>query len=268
MKNYLLLITCTLFCSIQSFAQTNLGFESWTNMGTYEDPTGWTSSNFLSVLGGTISVVKGPAHWGNTSLSLSPTTFFGSAVPGFAGQQVYYTKRPKSVSLYYKYNGGTGDSSYFSIDFSKGPTDDSTNPIGFVEISLPKAKNWTRVEADITWNSALSPDSLTLFVSTSENNPNDTLLIDDIGISMFGLAVHQADKPAFNIYLNSMNQLYLDAALVNDNSTIIIRNMLGQAVLTQTVSALAIDLQNLASGTYAYEIISDHNTPVTGKFIR
>lgn len=268
MKNYLLLVLLSVLFSISGFAQKNLGFENWTNMGTYYDADNWNTSNLIAALGAPPSCLRAEPHWGSYSIGITPSSLFGSTFPGFAVQQYYYTQRPKSVSFYYKYSSNTADSGYFSIGFSKGPTADSSNPVGEAIFTLPHTNTWKLAESNITWYDNTIPDSATIFIINQSSDSLAKLLIDDIGISMFGLAVGQIQKPVFNIFLNSRNELNIDDLLVNDNATIIIRNMMGQAVLEQPIAVRKIDLNQLSSGTYAYEILSIHNTPVTGKFIR
>lgn len=269
MKNYLLFTFISCFFASQTSAQTNLDFEDWTNQGAYDDPTGWITMNFAVSIGGSISCAKHKPHWGNHSMRISHSEVPGvGTIAGFAVQQFECTKRPKSFSFYYIYKGSSLDSATVSISFTKGYSGDPQNTIGETSFILSNAPDWTMRSADILWKNGMIPDSATILIANSTTSIKDTLYIDDLSISMWGVPVSVIAKPDYHIYLDRENHLVLDPSLQKKTLGVTIRNNLGQTVFTQQSDMETIDLCQLPEGIYVYEIMTENHHPVTGKFVR
>ena len=77
------IVSATLLTNINAQEIPNAGFEDWQNQGTYEDPTGWVTSNFLSQLGYPVNVFKvADPYSGNYVIKLQTVDYNNSILAG------------------------------------------------------------------------------------------------------------------------------------------------------------------------------------------
>jgi hypothetical protein len=131
MKIKLLLFVLTAFLiSNNAFSQIpNSGFESWNNLGSYEDPAGWATMNYLCA-GPFYSTTKSSDHFpssvGSYSIRVENNTSLTQMTGGY-GMSItnafdYPFKpafpvvgHPNSLTGYYKYNSVNNDTMFVKI---------------------------------------------------------------------------------------------------------------------------------------------------------
>ncbi|MES2618568.1 MAG: T9SS type A sorting domain-containing protein [Bacteroidota bacterium] len=268
-KSILFVLLTSVICIGQ--AQTNLGFEQWTNAGTYEEPNGWQTANALTMFGSPVSCIKNNrAHYGNYSVLLLSTDFrlLGDSmpIPGIMVQQAPYSQRPKSVSIYYQNLSPANDSAFLIVNFFKGPTDDDNNMIGDAEVMLTRQRNWTLAKTDITWLNGQSPDTVLIAIQGT-GYKKDSLIVDDLSFSSWGTDISAvAAEKAPVLYKNNAGLLAIKNYTITPDSKIIIRNLLGEIVFETVVTEEFIQFKPANSGIYVYEI-SDKTQHFTGKLV-
>ncbi len=251
-KIYFLLISCFAF---NLNAQVNGDFVDWSTFGSYEDPDEWFSSNFFATGGDSLSCLKyTPAYSGNYSVKLRAakvTLFGGSVVPGLLIQQIAYTSKPNSVRLAYL----ATDSASVNVSFHVGNTQDPDSMIGYANITLTKNSNWQRLEYPITWVGLQAPDSVIISMNTDAFVGSE-LLVDDLSLSMYSVALENDPVMQEEIYLNAQNEIVLNAQQAAVYDRLDLYNSGGQRVASYALGAINASLSDLASGVYFYSLVS------------
>ncbi len=266
------LLVLFFMCFNYAFSQTNYDFELWTKNGQFEDPDFWQSSNQLSSSMGLVSCYKSTNSY-NGKYALTIIPFFiqqiGKTFPGYILQVMPIAKRINSIGLHYKYfnYNSNNDSSYFTVSFYKGRVDTS-HKIGSCLTYLKRNTQWTSIKANIIWKTNETPDTMILYFSTGIHSSIDSLIIDDIELSESSSNNKSLRLIGTKTYLNSQNELILDSNLTGGFYKIIIRNSIGQTILSIKTSNKSIDLKDLEQGIYTFEILDDANRIVTGKFLK
>lgn len=252
-------------------AQVNGGFEQWNTTAGYEDLTGWRTTNGLQMLGVGAGCIKNTqSHYGNYSAKLVPVKFdfFGDTVviPGAIMQQIPYSLRPKSVNIYYQNLSKDSDSAYISVQFFKGPTQDTGSYIGGADAMMDRQRNWTKLSVDIDWLNGQNPDTMIISI-VGAGGDKDTLLVDDLSLSFWGTDISTvvAEKAPV-LFKNSLGDLMVTNYSPVNESKIIIRNAMGQIVYETSVTGDSIHFKPGASGIYFYEI-TDAVNRYTGKLV-
>ena len=206
----------TIFNLALAQAPTNLGFETWVDFVTYEDPTNWGTLNFGSafVQGFPVTATKSTdAH--TDSFAIKLTTQAASAdLSGFGfnhdtvpGLMVYgniggnetgfsYTQRPTSVQFWYKYTPAYDDSAGFLVQLTKwNPITQQQFLVGRGAVSMKDTvTTYTLNDAVIQYTDTVTPDSMFIIMfssfeavsllgsnlNTTLAKPGSTLLVDDI----------------------------------------------------------------------------------------
>ncbi len=255
------------FTHFSALSQTNLGFEQWESIDTYEDPKSWNTFNNFTAFGTNVSCSKTNGHWGNHAARLTSVIIPAASdtLPGALYQAVPYTKRPKSLNAYYKYSGKAADSAYILVMFFKGGMD-TGNLIGSATLYLSSKSNWTFIQGNIEWESTETPDTMMLFVNTSFTNYFDTVYVDDIGISDFNTGLQSVQHTTPILYQGSSHYLnVLDDGQVMPKH-LVLRNLYGAVVFDEDIQSNTIDIGYLPVGLYVYELLTEDG-PVTGKLL-
>ena len=104
MKKQLFTILLGVLAASTAIAQVpNNGFETWTSMGSYENPAQWGTMNNTTAPLGIFTAQKGtPGSVGASYLKLTSKTFSSTVVPGIAVSGVLdsMTMMPKSGFAY------------------------------------------------------------------------------------------------------------------------------------------------------------------------
>jgi hypothetical protein len=193
MTKSFLLITSTLL-TVNLFAQTpaNGNFETWftPSMTTYENPTGWATSN--DIVGGfglsNVTKVTSPVQLGTYAAKLESIDVFSlSTAPGLVGIVTIdeldqsltpgqaFTARPDSITGFYQYAPMSGDNFLVLGILTKwnGTSRDTIGTAQFVSGST--VTSYTRFSVPFQYANATVPDSLTLIISSSAVLNNATI---------------------------------------------------------------------------------------------
>jgi hypothetical protein len=203
-KNTTFLILLGSLFSPNIWAQTNLNFENWSG----NEPTGWVSSNPLTMANGgvqTVLQVTSNAGQGNSSVKMitgscpdcpnfsifGPFGGFTTPLPNPMGGGIQlgssmspgipYAQRPISVDFRYKSSPQGNDAGGFQVELTRwnaalGETE--TVGEGFFEANTT-VTNWTNVNIPISYSSTAVPDTMNIFATSSIGSIPD--------LSSFGL---------------------------------------------------------------------------------
>ncbi len=245
----------------------NAGFENWTSVGSYEDPDGWATMNFISVPNGHTSCEKSTDnHSGSYSLKVTNNTALGQMQGGWGivatgGFEFPFkpafpvSGHPTSLGGWYKFNALGGDSGLvMTMLFYQGAV------VAQSSIELPGIANWTQFSYNL--EPYTNADSATIVVfAFRTNGPNDppngnsSLWIDDISFgSTTGIGNTPGDK-AITMYPNpAVNNVWLNNLI--PGSTITVYNLLGEALMREQVgsSSTHLNVNHLDKGVYMVQI--------------
>ncbi|HEY4800756.1 MAG TPA: T9SS type A sorting domain-containing protein [Bacteroidia bacterium] len=177
-----------------SFAQQipNNDFENWTTTTIYEDPNGYSTTNYATytyLTGGNVTKTTPAAHGTYaaklTTIATSTDTVFGYLLIGTPGNGginggIPYTGQPDSVSAYVKYNVKANDTAFLVIAFKK-----SGVMMAMAATALVGTQStFKRIKFATGLPATPAPDSLVAIITSSSLNkprfPGSTLTIDSI----------------------------------------------------------------------------------------
>ena len=279
-KSYLYCIFAFILFWQGSYAQSipNNGFESWTNMGSYNNPDSWANLNDLTSASGVFTCTKGtPGIVGTAYLKLISKTVTGMGVmPGIAicgtmnnvNFQPFtgfpFTERPEYLSGKWQYMAFGSDQGFISVALTKWNTVFlRRDTVANLFYPLPgMVMSWENFALTLNYSSSLNPDSCFMLMSASQANGAPTaiysyLYLDELGFS--GL-VSQAQEmvPDYTVIVSpnpSDGRLYLDFSNVSKSpETIEVFDLLGNKILSlgkiKPPVILDLDLSCFSNGTY------------------
>jgi len=244
----------------------NFDFENWTDAIT-EDLAGWVTSNRWLLGSPTLPVVKTTDSYNGTYAAELTTmvSMYNDTMPGMINNGewgnngpeggVPYTDEPHAIELHYKYVPAGTDTAFLSFQFkSLGAT------IAY------HGGHITQTAATYTlWSQAVSlpstPDTL-LIVMSSGNVPDSKLTIDSLGFLTLVGVNNDYSISEFIVYpIPSNNNLNFKFSMEKDNDiTIKVYDIIGSVMVEKEYfksigeHRISIDIGNLSSGTYIYEI--------------
>ena len=260
----------------------NSGFENWTTVGSYENPTGWATMNAVST-GPFYSCTKStdhfPASVGNYSLRLENNTSLTQQTGGFGIAVTNAFDHPFKPAFpiighptrlcgYFKYNALNNDTMFVKVVFFN-------NGIMVYNQDTIATNTPTWTPFSMTFPSYTSADSATIIISafyangpTDVPNGNSVLYIDNLSFNNFITSVPESTfkNPLFSLYPNpaaDIVTLNIDGTSSAD-ITLNIYNVLGALVKTEMLfhNQQQIDISDLKNGIYIFEIKSKE---LTGK---
>lgn len=277
-------MTASVFMALSGTAQqvTNNGFEDWTSQGTYEDPDGWGTFNFIADFGLPSTTTKdADANSGSFAAKLTTTevTFFGTTdtVTGFltlgsfdvAGEP--FTAMPTSMEFYYKYDSPGADSGGAVVTLTKWDAVNNTQAIiGTGEMIISQALAYTQGSVNINYMSTETPDSIQImFISSTAAMPvpGSALYVDDVSFTTQASAVAVLEADRTRIFPNpAKDYLYIKTEGLQASS-IEITDLSGRVIDVISIEASSkADIAHLPAGNYLYQL-KDGNIPVSrGKF--
>jgi hypothetical protein len=273
MKKFTVILTVLIAITITTNAQIpNNGFENWTTIGSYENPTGWATMNNLSA-GTFYSCTKSTDHYpvsvGNYSIRLENNTSL-TQMTGSYGMAITDTMaypfqpafpingHPTSLCGYYKYNSLNNDSMFIRIIlFNNGTMVSGSIPTFISGIST---SGWTSFTLPLTYTSA---DSATINISafypdgpTSTPKGNSVLYVDNLSFDNLISSVPEqtVKNTLFNLYPNPASDiitLNIDN-LNNADLTLNIYNVIGTLVKSETLKQnnQQFNIGDLSNGVY------------------
>ena len=260
-----LLLAATALFSIPALAQIpNAGFENWYQVGSYQDPVGWVSSNEgTTAEGAGLSCEKGtPGAVGSSYAKLTSRTV--TAIGVIPGQLVSdandmdgfpYAARPAALNGQWKYAVQPNDAGVIIVTLTKfnaSTQEDDAVGFGLVNVEGSQA-NWQNFSVPITYSSADTPDKALIIIMSSffAGVEGSTLSVDDLG---FGNATG-IDETA------SLPELTIRPTLTTDLLTVItatpmaeisVMDMTGRSVKAVSVGQAEVEVQvsDLPAGRY------------------
>lgn len=282
MKRIILVLLTAL--SASTFAQSipNPGFETWVNSGSFEDPQGWGTFNFMSYYGNPITATKTTdKHSGTYAIRLESklvtnnpnpliypdtihTIYTGSTVPfvnGFA-----YTQKPAQIQMYYKstvVNGSTAG--ILSYLFKWNSTTHRRDTIAYAASYMSAASTYTLLTVPFVYlNTTLTPDTAVIYTSPiAYGTPHQigaVLFVDDVSF-VNPTAVNPVKSITSSLYYSSGNLV-----LSNTNPvSVTVYSADGKIIFNrENMTSGSVEL-NVPAGSYIYKAVSSEGT-FSGKF--
>ncbi|HPB24969.1 MAG TPA: T9SS type A sorting domain-containing protein [Bacteroidales bacterium] len=273
MKKITIILTVLIALTIKANAQIpNNGFENWTTIGSYEDPTGWATMN-AACAGPFYSCTKSTDHYpasvGNYSIRLENNTSLTQMTGGY-GMAVTDTAafpfepafpivgNPTSLCGYYKYNSMNGDSMFIRIVLFANSV-----MLGYdTFITGVTASTWTPFILPITYTSA---DSATIMFSafypscyTCGPKGNSVLYVDNLSFDNLIASVPEENSQnnLFNLSPNPTSDFITIniEKKCNTDITLNIYNTIGELVKTELFKEnQQINVSDLSNGAYVIE---------------
>jgi len=200
MKTLTHLLGLALFCTAApAFAQVpNAGFENWTDYETYEDPTGWTSLNIVSVTFGDVATCERVSPGFQSANAVRVMTVdvpgFGvlpglllSGEPDAAADGFPYTQRPGALTGMWKAEVGAGDAAVVGVVLYRwNASAEEREVIGSGEVMVTgTVASWTAFNIPIEYASTASPDTASIFIASSidEGVDGSSITVDALAFS-------------------------------------------------------------------------------------
>jgi hypothetical protein len=193
------IVFATINCSVNAQIP-NSGFETWMNMGSYENPDGWSTLNDFTTAAGVYTAEKGtPGSPGTSYLKLTskmvgPTVVNGIAVSGVldpATQQPIsgfaFNQQPSALTG--KWQHMIYGSSQGSITVTLTRWDAAMNSRMVVatanQVLTGMAMSWANFSIPLVYTDSQAPDSCIIVLKASGNNPTDQdyLWVDNLAFT-------------------------------------------------------------------------------------
>ncbi len=283
------------FAAISIAQLPNPGFETWTSMGTYENPDGWATLNDYTTAASVYTATKGtPGSPGASYLKLTSKTVGLSVVNGIAVSGVIDPVTQQAVSGFAfsqqpaSFNGkwqhmiyGTSQG---SINVTLTRWDAGTNSRVVVananKTLTGMAMSWSNFSIPFVYSDGQAPDSCIIVMKASGANPtqNDYLWVDNLSFVGNVVGINEIISPfaEMSIYPNPADDhvvLNLNS-LVEDKLNLEVYTLAGALMLSQKIEVISgqnsipIDLSELRSGNYLISVGNEEAKSVLSITIR
>jgi hypothetical protein len=278
MRKITISLTILIALTIKLNAQIpNSGFETWTTIGSYENPTGWATTNSYST-GSFYAVTKSIDHYptsvGTYSIRIENNTAFiaNNSGLGFVltGSQLALqpafpiTGHPNSLTGYYKYTPINSDTMDIGIQLYKNGVQVSGGDL----TTTLTVSNWTSF--NIPLSTYTSADSGFIVIQAYHAGPhsyniphgNSVLYVDNLNFDNLITSVSEqtVNNTLFNLYPNpASNFITLNIDNINNaDLTLNIYNVIGTLVKSETLkqNQRQINVGDLSNGVYMVTIKS------------
>jgi hypothetical protein len=246
----------------------NPGFESWTNHGTYMDPTNWTTLNPYTGAGAVTCSQSNDAHSGSYSVKLTTKSLGSIMVPAtlttgkidLVTQTVVGgladTARPAYLTGWYKYAPVNTDTASLEVHFFASQAEIGT---GILRVS-GTVSTWTHFTVAINYSSGATPDtSRLLFVSSATDTPQvgTALWLDDLAYSNVS-GIKETEVQQMRIYPNPASHVVNIDNFDMHASYLQVYSYDGQLVKTFMLhdGANELSIGTLTSGLYLLHSVS------------
>lgn len=275
-------MVAALFVASTALAQIpNAGFETFTNMGSYDIPAGWGTMNNATAASSVFTATKGtPGSPGASYLKLTSKTVGAGVVNGIAvsGQLDSMTMQPKSgfafstrpTNLTGKWQHMISGSSQGSIQVILTRWDNMMMmqmPVGSGNVTLSgMAMSWTNFTIPINYVDGNNPDTCIIIMKASGSAPtnNDYLWVDNLAFS--GLAMGIENNESFvtemTVYPNPSNEIvnFKFNIATAQSITIEILDMNGKLVRSANLGNMqgqatqSLNISGMSKGNYFVKI--------------
>jgi hypothetical protein len=286
MKNFTLFTIMVLSYAAVSAQDTlpNPSFENWTNGGGYLNPDGWGTINQLvpTVFRTNVAV---EVHSGTYAVKLQSAAIGPNIAPGICvtGQVniatngvdggLAYNLRPVSITGWFMYHPGTGDTGIVTLTLSKW-NGTSRDIIGeATQVFSDSVNTYTQFVKNIEYSSIETPDTAVIVLLSStgtSQQASTTLFLDDLAFSNSGTGVENYST-ALKVGVGpnpAQNTLYV--VNLKTEATLELFDVLGRKAGAYEVSEnkREANIAQFANGIYVYRITDKkENTVSTGKLI-
>ncbi len=278
---------------LNSFAQPNGGFESWTTEFTYESPDGWQTGNFLSLLTppnplSAFKVIGSDTHSGFYAIKIKtiyvnnnpwPVILDDTTGAAFTGKFILspfsyiygfpYTGRPEKLEFWAKYFPVGNDTAEAAVILQKwnGIGHDT---IAGGRINISSVGIYTHFQLNLSYLSNAIPDTAAIIFMSSKNHNcsrvNSTLFIDDVAYTGW-VGVEERKKYAdkVKVFPNPAKGDLNIQTQIEEAEKINILNSSGSllAVCKIKNNNASVNTSLFAAGVYFYEILDKKKQTLT-----
>lgn len=281
-KKLLVLFISTLSLTTLKAQVVDFTFENPFNSGFGNmNPAGWASAT--AVAAGTC-VQDSMHHSGTFSAKITTknsglSTLSGGLVPDVSGIMLTgiinpfntnhpvitgypFTSREDSLGFYAKYSPVGTDSAFVSVVMTKfNTTTNKRDTIGFGIQQIGANSNFELKYCIINYNTALSPDTAIIVVSSSQlvgAQVGSMLWVDDFawGLNTVGIQ-KQANNATISLYpMPANNEFAINFSTLKDVNSVEIIDLSGRTVQTFKANNQIenYSTQNINSGLYSYQV--------------
>lgn len=293
MKKQLLFIIALMFVATISKAQIpNAGFETWTSMGSYNNPDSWSCLNDITTSMSTYTCMKGtPGNPGTSYLKLVSKTVTGlGVVPGIAvcgsintttmqaDGGFPFTSRPANLTGSWQHMIFGSSQGYIDVTLTKWNSSTQMRDViaSAHNVLSGMAMSWANFTIPLTYMSGSNPDSCVIVCASSGSTPtvNDYLYVDALSFTGSVTGISENNFGAnINVYPNPASELlFIGLSRLKGNSVSIqVFDAQGKNVRSeQSVnisSKTSLDISALPKGNYVLNIITSEGI-VTRNFIK
>jgi len=268
----------------------NPGFEDWTVMGTYSNPTSWGTMNNNTASSAIFTATKGaPGNPGASYLKLTSKTIGGNVVNGIAVSGVLdsitklpksgfpFTQRPQSLTGKWQHMiYGTSQGAVSALLTKWNSALGVRDTVAAIAFNLSGMQmSWQNFSIDLVYHSGEYPDSCIIFLQASGPVPaaNDYLWVDDLAFvgSVAGLTEMSLPKITVTSFPNPAdNSIEFRSSLpLQKSDKVIVYDLPGNEIaqINANESAVVLNTSNFPNGIYIFKVIDTYNVPYfTGKF--
>ncbi len=294
MKNYFTLFFLLLcFTALNAQVIPNPDFESWEDMGTYEDPEFWNTPNPFTSLAGAVTVTKSEdAANGMYCARLETMDILGGLyqVPGMltyadfsvdfqTGEFAFGGGLPlqdqvSKLTGKYKYSGADKDSASVIIVSFRHPEGEEADTVGMGVAFLHDEADWTEFTVNMISLSEETADTFNIIILSSgsfEIVSGSVLYVDELSVSLVtdvpevkaGFEVQTYPNPVIDKVTFEANKSANDRKLE-------IYDMTGRELISRyfNSSKIVVDLKSFPTGMYSYRISSEGSLLKSGSLIK
>jgi hypothetical protein len=290
--------TCAVFIFLisvilNSIAQPNGGFESWTPEFSYENPDGWETTNFLSLTNppnpvSAFKVTGIDRHSGNYALKLktvfvntnpNPSLIDDSAGIAFTGKINFspfsykngfpFVGRPAKLEFWAKYFPVGNDSASIGIILQKW-NGSGLDTIATGGVKLSTTTTYTLFQVSLTYFSTALPDSATVAILSSKDTVTSrvgsTIFIDDVIFTGWvGMDENNYYSKKVKVFPNPVNDDLTIAIEDDEAENIRIIDVSGKLIHVCKIQQFQtrITTSLFAQGIYFYEICNKNDKILT-----
>jgi hypothetical protein len=283
---------------VNSVAQPNVGFENWSvEYSSYENPDGWQTGNFLSLLNppnpvSAFKAIGSDAHSGFYSLKvksihlvnnpwpdlLEDTTgavFTGKIYPSpFSYKYGFpYNGRPEKLQLWAKYFPVGTDTAGVAVVLQKW-NGTSRDTIAGGKIKILSTPIYSFIQVDLTYFSNNLPDTAAIILMPSQNGlfarVNSTLFVDDVLFTGWvGIDEQNGETNKVKAFPNPAKGSVNIQSDIEGASNVEILDVSGKIVGKYKIQNSQVNINTVLfpPGNYFYELLNNNGKALArGKF--
>lgn len=291
MKKTILSIVAGTLITVSSIAQIpNNGFENWTTIGSYQNPTDWDNLNAMTTSMGVYTCTKGtPGQTGSAFLKLVSKNVSGMGVmPGIATTGTInisnlsvtggfpFTSRPQSLTGAWQYMASGSDAGMIAVYLTKWNT--SMGMRDTVAMTVQNLSgmvmSWASFTLNLMYMNGSNPDTAQIILSSSGMTPaaNSYLYVDNLAFAgnVAGIKDNNSFISNLSVYPNpASDKISIDLYLQKNASVKIqLLDLSGKIVKETTEPNVSgkinkmIEVNTLAKGVYLIKISTENGNEI------